>query len=309
MTLLITGDGSALYLQMRSSYQDSIAPGTAANRLTQAKSYLAFAAHYNVPVLSPSLTHLCMYSQFLANSYQAPATMKNYLSGAKTWLSEHGGNISEFSAPELLQLTKGLQKKSQHVPSRAEPLLWPHVRTIIDFIDATPSVPLAAKPCILIAFHTFLRASNMLSPSTGVWVGPHTMLARHLRVSDQGLHVTVYTTKTKSDQRPLTMILPRTQDPVYCPVHAWFRYVTTRRPCPIGPAFVTDSHQPLTPRHIVGIMHLALENVPGINIEKVTMHSLRRGATQDAKQSGIPMDRLMQKGMWRSSSGICPYLA
>lgn len=295
-------------MQMKDSFSNSIAPGTAANRLTQAKSFLSFAVYYKVPVLHPSVTQLCMYAQLLSNTYPAPSTIRNYISGAKTWIQEHGGNISAFSAPECLQLVKSIQKKSQHIPSRAEPLFWEHIRIVVDFINSNPCVPLSAKPCILIGFHTFLRGSNLVSPSTGVWAGPHSLLAKHVRVSDLGLHVSVHTTKTKLDRKPVTAVLPWNNDPVYCPVQAWLRYATARRPCPIGPAFVTDNHLPLTPRHIIGIMKLALQNIPGINAEKITMHSLRRGAVQDAKRAGVPVEQLMVRGMWRSRSGIRPYL-
>lgn len=216
--------------------------------------------------------------------------------------------MSAFTSPVTAQLSRGVSKKSQHVPARAEPLSWEHVRHIVDFINQVPGIPLSAKPCLLIAYHTFLRGSNMLSPSTGIWAGPHTLLARHLRMTDRGLHVTVITTKTKFDPSPITLVIPWNNDPVYCPVQAWFRYTTARRPCPVGPAFVTDDHRPLTLRVLVGIMHLALLDCCGICLEKVTLHSLRRGATHRAKDSGVPLDSIMERGMWKSSSGIAPYL-
>lgn len=220
---------------------------------------------------------------------------------------EHRGIVDTFSSPVFLQLSGGTYKRSQHVPNRAEPLSWEHVR-LINFINRTPSVPLAAKPCILIGFHTFLRSSNLLSPSTGVWAVPHTMLARHLRISNLGLHVSVSTTKTKFDSNPVMTVLPWNNDPVYCPVQAWLRYVTARRPCPVGPAFVTDDHKPMTPRIIMGIMRLGLQEIQGINVENVSIHSLRRGAAQYAKNSGISIDAIMERGMWRSKSGLAPYL-
>lgn len=293
---------------MLDSYASSIAPGTARNRLTQAKAYLKFALLYQVPVLHPSVTQVCMFIQFLTNSFTAPTTVRNYLSGAKTWIIEHGGDDSPFSSLISQQLSRRLSKTSSHVPTRAEPLLWHHVKYIVDFMGTVPNVPLAAKPCILIAFHTFLRASNLLSPSTGIWGGPHTLLAKHLRLSDKGLHVTVLTTKTKSSPVPISTIIPWNNDPVYCPAQAWFRYFTARRPCPVGPAFVTDDHLPLTPRHIVGLMRLALQDVRDINIEKVTLHSLRRGAVHHAKNLGISNERIMERGMWSSKSGLAPYL-
>lgn len=221
---------------------------------------------------------------------------------------EHGGDISSFSSPLAVQLLKALAKKSQHIPSRAEPLMWHHIRHTIEFIDSVPTFPLSLKPCILIGYHTFLRSSNLLSPSTGVWGGPHTLLAKHIRISDRGLHVFVSTTKTKSDPTPVSLVIPWNNDPVYCPVQAWLRYVTARRPCPTGPAFVTDNHLPLTPRLVVGFLRLALQNYDGLNIDRVTIHSLRRGAAQQARDLGVPISDIMDRGMWKSPSGLAPYL-
>lgn len=308
MFVLFADDGSLLYQQMISSYTSSIAPGTADNRQTQAKTFLKFALYYGVPVLCPSIQHICMYVQYLSNSFAAPTLVKNYLSGARSWIVEHGGDTSSFNSPVTAQLVSGLNKRSQHVPVRAEPLFWEHIRHIVDFLRQVPNVPLSVKPCLLIGYHTFLRSSNLLSPSTGVWGGPHTLLAKHIRLSDKGLHISVSTTKTKYHPAPVSMVIPWNNDPVYFPAQAWLRYVTARRPCPIGPAFVTDDHRPLTPRHIVGFMSLALENFPGISAERVTFHSLRRGAAQQAKALGISLENIMERGMWKSRSGVAPYL-
>lgn len=176
---------------MIDSYENSIAPGTAANRLTQAKSYIGFAVRYGVNPLRPSRTDLCMYLQFLVNSHSAPTTVKNYLSGARSWMAEHGGDISPFSSFGYLQLYSGISKRSSHVPKRAEPLTWTHIKMILDFLDSSPSIPRGAKPCIIIGYFTFLRASNLLSPTINSWGGPHTILAQDITASEEGLSVSV----------------------------------------------------------------------------------------------------------------------
>lgn len=68
---------------MMDSYSDSVTPGTLSNRATQAKLYVTFSVLYNFEPLTPISTDLCMYLQFLKNSFSAPTTIKNYLS--KTW--------------------------------------------------------------------------------------------------------------------------------------------------------------------------------------------------------------------------------
>lgn len=249
-----------------------------------------------------------MYVQYLKNSFPAPTTVKNYLSGAKTWITEHGGNPSFFSSIEYHQLSTGLTKRYQHVPQRATPLDWTHIQLIVQFLDATPRVPVGVKLCILIAYHTFLRASNLLSPTLATWGGPHTLSVRDLTLSDEGLQVSVHSTKTKSDPVPLKTIIPWASNSVTCPVAAWFKYLTKIKPWPLGPAFLTDDGLPLTPRHVTGFMRLSLKDCKDIIPSRISLHSLHRGAVHSAVRQGIPRDVIKQQGKWRSDSGLAPYL-
>lgn len=243
---------------MMASYHDSISVGTANNRFTQAKSYVTFAVCYQFDPLRPSSTDLCMYIQFLKNSKLAPTSIKNYLSGAKTWLAEHGGTLEAFISFEYQQMYGGITKRSQHVPRRAAPLSPDHINIIVRFLDNCPGAPKAAKPCILIGYHTFLRSSNLLSPTMSSWGGPHTVMARDIRLSEEGLVIAVHSTKTKSSSTPVHTVIPWHQDSAICPALAWMSYVENIRPWILGPAFLTDDHRSLTARHLVGFMRLAV---------------------------------------------------
>lgn len=305
---LASDDGTPLYNQMIGSYRDSIAPGTAANRLTQAKTYLTFATLYNFDPLCPSSTSLCMYVQFLKNSFSAPTTIKNYLSGARTWLAEHGGTPSAFSTFEYHQMSVGLSKRSQHVPQRAPPLTWEHIKKIVRFLDSTPRIPAAVKPCLLIGFHTFLRSGNLLSPTVSAWGGSHTLSARDICLSDEGITVFIHSTKTKSDPKPVSTLIQWQEDPQLCPAAAWLKYVTAINPWTLGPAFLTDDRRPLTPKVVVGLMRLALAENTDIDSARISMHSIRRGAAQNAELTGLSLPHIKERGMWRSDSGLAPYL-
>lgn len=293
---------------MLTTYSESLAPGTTANRLTQAKTFITFAVLYGFNPLQPTSTQICMYIQYLKNSFRSPTTVKNYISGARSWMGEHGGDLSSFSSVEYGRLSSSLTKRSQHVPSRAVPLNWTHVKTIIDFLDSTPGIPSAVKPCILIGYHTFLRSSNLLSPTLSDWGGPHSLSAQDLTLMDPGLEITVHSTKTKTDSVPVKSLIPWAADQKYCSASAWLKYVSMVRPWSLGPAFLRDDHLPLTARHVVGFMRLALKDCTDINSAKISMHSLRRGATQSAVLDGVPHEVIKHKGMWRSDSGIAPYL-
>lgn len=249
------------------------------------------------------------YTQYLKNSQFAPTSVKNYLSGAKTWIAEHGGDSGPFLSFEFQQLYAGISKRSEHSPRRAAPLTPDHLRTIALFLDSTPSAPRGAKPCILLGYFTFLRSSNLLSPSMSSWGGPHTISAQDIHLSDEGVTITVRSTKTKSASKPVATTIPWHPDPVICPARAWMRYFHQVRPWILGPAFLTDNRQPLTARHLVGFMRLALQNCHDIIPARVSMHSLRRGAVQHATSTGLSIEQIKERGMWRSDSGVSPYLS
>lgn len=307
--LFLLDDGSALCSQMMSSYSNSLAPGTLVNRRKQAEEYLKFSIMYKVPFLQPSVTQVCMFAQHLANIHAAPSSVKNYLSGAKTWVSEHCGAVHPFLSPQLAQLVKGFTKNSPHVPSRAPPLQPHHIRAICRLLDQSPSAPLAAKPAILMGYATFLRSSNLLSPTMEEWGGPHTLLASEVISTNDGLKICVRSTKTRSDSQGLTFFIPREDSPEFCPVVAWNRYKTLVRPWALGPAFVHMNRTPLTPAQLVKLMRLALQYFTDIPPGRVSMHSLRRGATQAAVDQGIPLKTVQARGTWKSSATMKTYLA
>lgn len=307
-SFLFIGPDCALYYQTIESYNAGIAPGTLANRLRQAKSYVRFSVLYNIDPLSPSHLQLCMYGQFLKNTHPCPQTIKNYISGAKTWVAEHGGDIQAFASRELDQITKGFVKMSSHVPKRAFPLDVCHLYIIADYVNSNPVLPVSVLPCIIIGFKCFLRSSNLLSPSMQVWGGPHTLLAKDIILSYDCLTVSVSSTKTKWDNKPEVFSLEREPDSRLCPVLLWSRYSALIRPSPFGPAFLTNEHLPLTARHVVGVMRAALAAVPHLDTRRVSLHSLRRGATQDAVDKGVCLNQIKTLGLWKSDSGVKPYL-
>lgn len=302
------GPDCSLYRQMLDSYKDSVAPGTLNNRMRQAKSFVKFSVLYNFDPLQPTDTHLCMYAQFLKNSHSSPQSVKNYLSGAKTWVAEHGGLTQPFLSRDLDQLTKGFVKNSNHVPMRAAPLNVNHLFMIAEYVQANPFVPRSVLPCIIIGFKCFLRSSNLLSPSTDSWGGPHTLLSRDITLLKDSLLISIRSTKSKSDNRPEIFSLEKELDSRLCPVRLWTEYVRAVNPWAYGPAFLTNDLRPLTARHVVVAMRAALDAATDLDPGRVSLHSLRRGAAQDALEKGLPLPQIKTLGLWKSDSGIKPYL-
>lgn len=289
------------------TYARALAPGTYANRAKQAHCYITFAVLYNVPYLSPNTLHVCMFSQFLANKFDSVSSVKNYVSGARTWVLEHGGNPSAFSGYEHSMMIKAILKDSNHVPKRAFPLSIEHLLKISAYLDKARNVPLCIKPCILIGFSCYLRSSNLLAPQISVLGGPHTLLAKDIIDCGSSLKVQIVSTKTR--RLPYTLYIPSCDQPQICPVRAWRRYNNHEAPHPNGPAFIVNRINSLTPALVVQLMRDALSDDKTLDVLQISMHSLRRGAAQQAEKNGCTHQDIMARGGWASSSGLKPYLS
>lgn len=244
----------------------------------------------------------------MANSYTSPASAKNYLSGAKYWITVHGGDTSSFSAIETGEMVKAVVADSDHIPSPACPLKVSDIAIVCKFLDSNPVVIKAIKPCILLTFACMLRSSNSLSPNLTVWAGAHTLLASDISLVNGALIVLIRSTKTTSKKNPvLLQVLPSTC-PDMCPVRAWIDYTRKIKPWPFGPAFVTNSGQPLTAAPVVAAMRAALKQAGATNIARISMHSLCRGGAQAAFTSGVSTDEIMKLGIWSTRKGLSYYL-
>lgn len=263
---------------------------------------------YNIDWLSPSIIDLVMYIKFMANSYTSPASTKNYLSGAKYWVTVHGGNPAAFSALETGEMIKAVVADSHHIPSPALPLHVSDIAIVCQFLDSNPVVIKAIKPCILLTFACMLRSSNTLSPNLTVWAGAHTLLASDISVVNGSLAVVIRSTKTTSRNKPVLLQVLPAASPEICPVKAWTDYEAALKPWPFGPAFVTNSGLPLTPGPMVAAMRAALRAAGATNIARISMHSLRRGGAQAAFNSGSPRQEIMKHGIWSTQKGLGFYL-
>lgn len=297
-----------LYDQTIAAYNQAKAPGTVKNRLVQAQLYIKFCLSYDVPYLRPSVLAVAMYTRFLGNSFSSPATIKNYLSGAKSWVAHHLGNSTAFTAPEPGDVLKRVSTSLNHTVCRAYPLSPQDLLVICSFMDSSPSIPPSVKACILLAYASFLRSSNLTSPTLSVWGGPHTLRACDIIEVEEGLAISIRSTKTLSGATPTILHILPASSAALCPVIAWKRYKTVTKPWPFGPAFLHNDSLPLTPRPIVALMRLALRSAGHPYAHLVTMHSLRRGGVQCAANKGATQQQLMTHGTWTSKSGLKPYL-
>lgn len=293
---------------MLESYDNAFSKGTLANKARQAKLYIKFSLYYTFPPLFPSLINLGMYARFLANSYTSPATHKNYMSGAKSWVRDHGGDFSSFESCQVNTVMKGTQLKSTHVPSPAPPITQKELKLIVIYIHVSHHPPINIKAAILLGFACMLRSSNLLSPTITSWGGPHTLQMYDIKRVHSGLKVSIRSSKTIRNKTSIVLDVIPSNSNFLCPVKAWDAYVNMFRPPLSGPAFILPSGLPLTARPVVNIIRSALKSAGYINYNSYSIHSLRRGATHVAASLGASSQDLKAQGTWASDAGLNFYL-
>lgn len=154
------------------------------------------------------------------------------MSGARTWVVQHMGLTCSFDSFEVKQMFAAVDNTNHHVPCPAYPLSSSHIKMVCDYFDAHSQISLAIKPCILIGYSCFLRACNLLSPSTQIWKGSHTMLVSDIVTTQTGLVIYLRSSKTFTERTPKFINVCKVSNPKYCPVVAWNLYRSVVNPCP-----------------------------------------------------------------------------
>lgn len=285
---------------MLKSYEHAVSSGTANNRLRQAKVYIGFAVAYNIKLLAPSVADTALFVQYLANSFKSPGTVKNYLSGAKLWISQHGGTVGSFVNPQVSEVLKGTEKLSEHIPSPAKPITNTELLIISKFLDRFHPNAIPHKAALLLGYSCFLRSSNLLSNQNVSNVDTHALLCQDVLQVQSGLKVFIRSSKTISPKNPVVLtILPAPMSPL-CPVQAWNNYIKMFNPTPAGPAFVSATGQPVNSKSLVKLIRLALQRAGYKDCNSFSIHS--------AAALGASPHDLKAHGTWRSDKGLKSYV-
>ena len=249
-----------------------------------------------------------LFQQFLANSLTSPASRSNYTSGAKLWIEERGGDTTALRAYEPNAVAKGAAALKPHKTTPAPALLPTDLVKVCSYLQsAEDGPPLIAA--LTLGFFAFLRASNLLSPSTTLWSGPHTLARKHIKLTDTGLLVLISSSKTigpTSD--PVVLSIPKLPGSPACPTQAWASYVKKVPASPLSPAFTLRDGSPLTPGQLTAVVRHALGAIGCPYAASFSCHSLRRGGSQAAVKAGSHREDVASHGTWKSMAGMSAYV-
>ncbi len=270
------------------------------NKDKQFRLYYDYMLAHKASPYNPDAYDIASYISFLQTRFTAPATIANYLCGAKTMLVTLCLNVVVFAAPLVLLVKRGLSRFSTHTSHRAISLTVHNLRTCITYFNCGGRDGLVLSAALLCAFFSLLRQSNLFTTSHG---SKHLLRASDVTVSETSLILQINSTKTLQKVGDAFLInLPALPDKLVCPVTAWVAYTNAFTLLPLGPAFVTPTGQALAADTLIKAIRQALAMDGYVGSQLVTLHSIRRGAAQAAALAGSPLADIMTAETWKSAS-------
>ena len=80
----------------RITQKAALKPGTFANLKCQIRTYLLFCTKFGKDPFPVDQETLSIYACFLAENFKSSASVRNYISGVKTWATPLRFNVDDF---------------------------------------------------------------------------------------------------------------------------------------------------------------------------------------------------------------------
>ena len=284
-------------------YDRGLAPSTHKNRRAQASRYVRFMILHGALPLEPSVYDALQFVSSLYTSLSSPGSIRNAISGARSWILDHQGFPAALDSSAVRRLCRGGDKQSSHMVRAAPPLTPPLLQQVVSFLSSIGPSTLMPIAALLVGYFSFIRQSNLLSPSPLVWGGQHTLRRRDIRSCPRGLRILIRSSKTiTSASRAVELLVPRVVGSILCPVRAWSRASSAVPASGSAPAFITSAVRSLDTPTLTKILRWSLRMVDAPSPHDYTLRSLRRGAAQACLSLGVPLTAIKAQGTWESEA-------
>lgn len=262
--------------------------------------FIAFMIEYQLQVFAPSHVDILLYIQLLVNSHKTIGTIKNYLSGAKLFVAERGGDISAFSNHMIANFLKGIARKDTHVPRQAVPIPTSIMLRACSALRSLSQEGEIIAATVLFAFATMLRQCHMFYTPHG-----YMHIIRRGDLLDKGDVIQVSVRSSKTTGRAHLSIIPVYPVPSgpICPVAAIRRALASVPAGAADPVFISPvTRTPFGAAYANLMLRAALTAVGFAGAQAASFHSLQRSSVQACAKAGLPLDEVKSHGLWRSSA-------
>jgi hypothetical protein len=295
----------ALQLQVFKSRAAALSLGTKRNIQSQLRAYLLFTTYFQLEPFPVTFKNLTVYIQLLANSFKAPTSILNYLSGLRTVHKMLDLEFPELSSFFIKLQLRGITKDLAHLPHQAAPVSPEILTQCYHLLNLADPQKASAWACFLIAFFSFSRLGNLL-PVSQKQFDPKIHLTRQdIFVAADGILILIKWTKTIQDgSRYLLLPLVAIPEHNLCPLQA-VKHMLKLSPAPgDAPAFSYRNGpvlHTLTHSQLVELFRVLLQTL-GLEASLYSGHSFRRAGASFAFQAGVRSELIQAQGDWKSLS-------
>jgi hypothetical protein len=283
----------------------AFAPGTKRNLMTQLKAYISFCTYFSLVSFPIHVDTLTIYIECLANTFKAPTSVLNYISGVKTLHSMLGFKFPQLDSFLFKVQIRGITKKLQHRPKQAQPISPSMFISIKSLLDFNSSFQNSIWALFTISFFTFARLSNMV-PLTSKQYDINKHLSRSdITITLDSLIVRFKWSKTIQDGSRVVLIplVAMPHNPL-CPYTAYCKLVSLV-PAPAEFSAFTyikgSNLYNLVTSDVVSTLRILLTSL-GFDASLYSGHSFRRSGATWAFSAGVNPLSIKSHGDWKSLS-------
>lgn len=282
-------------------------PGTVANRRSQMSLFISFCIHFALEYISPSAGTLCLYAEFLARSFTAPQTIRNYISGIRFCHKYLDIDCPALHSFELDLMLRALDLTMRHIPNQRLPIDNAILVKLCYVCDYLGDLGRVLKVAFLFGYYGFLRQSNLAPRQAAIFDPKRHTCRGDIVQCPPGLVIILKWTKTIQRGQHIPMIpLPSVTGSPLCPCSAYrqmLQVCPTRSPNdPLlllpGPGKVRKT---LTSCQISRAFQACMLTL-GYPDKAYSLHSLRAGGATAAYTAGVDYVHIKRHGTWRSDS-------
>ena len=300
--ILITGvELKSLRGQLRESTAAAFAQGTRRNLRTQLESFLLFCFYFNLNYLPASTETIQLYAQFLGRTFKSTDSIRNYISGVRTFHNLLGFNTDHINNYLVNLSLKGLARLHPHVVKRAEPITLTILGLIYDSLDFTSADNTVYWCLFLFAFFLVARKSNLVPTTKEDILAGKFLHVDDLQVFQDFILVTFKWTKTiQLGDRQLVCPLIKMQCGKICPI-AFLNLRKLKIKNSNGALFCTKDGKIITYYKFQKKLRNCLQDI-GLDPKLFSSHSFRRGFATLAFQNKVPPEHIQLLGDWKSDA-------
>ena len=276
------------------------APGTNANYKTAVKHYISYCNEFEVPPGSPSVQHVCVFIEYLADFLAAPGSILNYMASVRRYVANCEYHHHNWYAHRVKLALDAVTRDKSHIPVQRPPIPTQVLYAAFKHMARQPYSAMF-RLIMAVLYFSALRQSEVIIHTASQFDPQRHLLARDITLRDGALHLYIKHSKNMSaHDRRRTVILHPTGDPLTCPVILYkdMRAVSPH-PHSKAPAFTYPNGAPVLVTHVVTRLRTAIA-AQGIDPRPYTLHSLRRSATTEAYHAGHTQFELQNSAAWSS---------